>query len=574
MFIKTHIYKNTFRDSVYLMRLSSLVRGLAGVDGAEIIVGTDHNKKFLQAGGLWTEEIAAADANDLIIAVRAADQVVAEAGVKRVLEELNRAADRGSQTGEYVPRTFETAIKQLPGANLALISLPGRYVKREADKILDAGLHLMIFSDNVSLEDEVALKKKAVEKGLLVMGPDCGTAIISGVPLAFANEVQRGGIGIVAASGTGLQEVSTQIHNLGEGVSHGIGTGGRDIKAAMGGMMMLQGIKALQADPETKVIVLVSKPPEPVVAERLLAAAKDCGKPVVACFMGGDPARISAAGCIPAATLKEAAQIAVAVLRDKNIGPAGNVPVAAEEEIEAAKRKLKSGQRYLRALYSGGTLAYETIVILREALGVIHSNLAMEGGAVLADVYRSQGHTVIDFGEDEFTQGRLHPMIDPALRNQRLVAEADDPGTAVILFDLVLGYGAHPDPAGETARAVLLAREKAAAKGREIVFVASVCGTDDDFQDRSGQVAKLTGAGVTVLASNADAAMFARELLRREGEMGKIAELLRQGPKVINLGLEDFALNLKKKGEAVIHVRWSPPAFGNEGLLSLLHKLN
>jgi len=517
MFIRTHINKNTFRDSAYLMRLSSLVRGLEGVAGAEVVVGTDHNKKFLQAGGLWTEELAAAGTNDLIIVVRAFDLGVAEAGVKRVLDDLSRTADRGSHTGEYVPRSFETAIKQLPGANLALISLPGRYVKREADKILDAGLHLMIFSDNISLEDEVALKMKAVEKGLLVMGPDCGTAIISGVPLAFANEVHRGGIGIVAASGTGLQEVSTQIHSLGEGVSHCIGTGGRDIKAAVGGMMMLQGIKALQADPDTKVIVLVSKPPEPMVADKILAAAKECGKPVVACFIGGNPAKISAAGCIPAATLKEAAQIAVAVLRDKNIDPSGPVPAAAKEIIEAAKQKIGSGQCYLRALYSGGTLAYETMAILRDALSTVYSNLAMEGGAVLADVYRSRGHTVIDFGEDEFTQGRLHPMIDPTLRNQRLVAEAGDPETAVILFDLVLGYNAHPDPAGETARAVALAKEKAAAEGREIEFIASVCGTDSDPQGRGSQVAKLTEAGVTILASNADAALFVRELLRGEG---------------------------------------------------------
>jgi len=517
MYIRTHINKNTFRDSAYLMRLSSLVRGLEGVAGAEVVVGTDHNKKFLQAGGLWTEEMTAAGTNDLIIVVRAIDLGVAEAGVKRVLDDLSRPADRGSHTGEYVPRSFETAIKQLPGANLALISLPGRYVKREADKILDAGLHLMIFSDNISLDDEVALKMKAVEKGLLVMGPDCGTAIISGVPLAFANEVHRGGIGIVAASGTGLQEVSTQIHNLGEGVSHCIGTGGRDIKAAVGGMMMLQGLKALQADPDTKVIVLVAKPPEPLVAEKVLAAANACGKPVVACFIGAKPAKISAAGCIHAATLKEAAHIAVAVLRDKNVDPAGSVLAVAVEAVAAAKQKIGSGQRYLRALYSGGTLAYETMVILRDALVTVYSNLAMEGGAVLTDVYRSRGHTVIDFGEDEFTQGRLHPMIDPTLRNQRLVAEAGDPETAVILFDLVLGYGAHPDPAGETARAVASAREKAAANGRELVFIASVCGTDSDPQERACQVAKLAEAGVTILASNADAAFYTRELLRGEG---------------------------------------------------------
>ena len=257
--LKTTIYKNFFRDSVYLMRISSMIRELEGVEGAEVIVGTDHNKSFLEAGGLLTEEIEReASANDLVIAVRATTEELAEAAVEKALAELNREVEHDDSAGEYIPRTFDTALKHLPQANLGLLSIPGQHVRREADKILDAGLHLMIFSDNVSLEDEKALKEKARQKGLLVMGPDCGTAIINGSPQAFANEIRAGGVGIVAAAGTGLQEVSTLIHNAGEGITHGIGTGGRDLNGQVGGITMQMGLEALIV--RNQVIVIVPPP--------------------------------------------------------------------------------------------------------------------------------------------------------------------------------------------------------------------------------------------------------------------------------------------------------------------------
>jgi succinyl-CoA synthetase alpha subunit len=511
MFLKTFINKNIFRDSVYLMRLSSMIRGLDGVAGAEVIIGTDHNKKFLQVGGLWADELEAATASDLIIAVRTEDEQKADEAVARVLVELNKDVARENLQGDFVPRTFETARKQMPEVNLALISLPGRYVEREVNEILDAGLHVMIFSDNVSLEAEVAMKQKALEKGLLVMGPDCGTAIINGVPLAFANEVRHGSIGIVAAAGTGLQEVSAQIHNLGEGISHGIGTGGRDIKGAVGGIMMIQGLNALIADPATDVIVIVSKPPEQSVANKILAIAKESPKPVVINFVGSDPESIRNSGCEPAVTLKEAAWKAVAMLRKEPLTDAVFPDIKEEALVE--KRKLSATQRYLRGVFSGGTLAYETIAILKDALDGIYTNLSFEGGLPLQDVYKSQGHTIIDFGEDEFTQGRLHPMIDPSLRNQRIVGEAGDPETAVIMFDLVLGYNAHPDPAGEAVQAIREAKAIASAAGRHLIFISSVCGTGDDLQNRDQQVEKLRAENVRVLPSNADAAYWVKEIM-------------------------------------------------------------
>ncbi|HED24669.1 MAG TPA: acyl-CoA synthetase FdrA [Firmicutes bacterium] len=514
MALKSYIAKNTFRDSVYLMRLSNTVRNFEGVIEAEVIIGTDHNKKFLRSGGLWSEEIEKeAGANDLIIAVEAEDEEKAEKAIQEALEELNKEAERDNLQSEFIPRTFETAYKYMPGANLALLSIPGRYVEREANQILDQGLHLMIFSDNVPLEAEVSLKKKAQEKGLLVMGPDCGTAIINGVPLAFANEVRRGGIGIVAAAGTGLQEVSCLINNFGEGISQGIGTGGRDVKAEVGGITMLRGLELLAADKETKVIVIISKPPDDEVLDKVLDFAEKVEKPVVVNFLGGDPEKIRAAGCEPALTLKAAAQKAVRLVKEEEITAAVETASTDRELLEKAKSRLNKDQRYLRALYSGGTLAYEALLLMQNMKGKIHTNLSFGNAEKIEDVYKSREHTVIDYGEDEFTQGRLHPMIDPALRNTRIVEEAKDPETAVIMLDLVLGYNAHPDPAGSAVEAIREAKEAAEKDKRQIIFVTTVCGTDEDIQNRGEQVKKLEKEDVLVFPSNADAVSFINELL-------------------------------------------------------------
>ncbi|MFO8192352.1 MAG: acyl-CoA synthetase FdrA [Bacillota bacterium] len=514
MALKSYIAKNTFRDSVYLMRVSNNVRNFEGVIEAEVIIGTDHNKKFLRSGGLWSEEIEKeAGANDLIIAVEAEDDEKADKAIQKALEELNKEAERDNLQSEFVPRTFETAYKYMPDANLALLSIPGRYVEREANQILDKGLHLMIFSDNVPLEAEVSLKKKAQGKGLLVMGPDCGTAIINGIPLAFANEVRRGSIGIVAAAGTGLQEVSTLIHNYDEGISQGIGTGGRDVKAEVGGITMIQGLELLAEDNDTKVIVIISKPPDEEVLEKVLDVAGKIDKPVVVTFLGGDPAKIKAAGCKPALTLKEAAQLAVKLAGGREVRESAEIVSVEDGLLKEAKNNLNQNQRYLRALYSGGTLAYEALLLMENMKGKIYTNLAFKGVENIEDVYKSRENTVIDYGEDEFTQGRLHPMIDPGLRNTRIVEEAKDPETAVIMLDLVLGYNAHPDPAGSVIEAIREAREAVEKEKRQIVFVTTVCGTDEDIQKRDDQIEKLKKANVLVFPSNTDAVSFVVRLL-------------------------------------------------------------
>jgi hypothetical protein len=343
----------------------------------------------------------------------------------------------------------------------------------------------------------------------MMRGPDCGTAIINGVPLGFANAVRRGDIGLVAASGTGLQQVSCLIHMMGSGVSQAIGAGGRDLKSEVGGITMLHGLDALAKDPDTKVIVLISKPPAPHIADRLIEAAATIDKPVVINFLGAAQRDKIGDGLLAANTLEDAARQAVALSsagKDDGLGvPKG--PIASEG--------FAGGQRFVRALYTGGTFCYEALTLFDAARQPAYSNVPLRAEQTLADAWKSQDHTILDLGEDLFTRGRSHPMIDPRLRQDRVLKEAADPDVAVILFDIVLGYGSHPDPAGVMATSIVEARAIAERDGRAITFIGSVCGTDGDPQGLDGQVAMLREAGAILLPSNARAV---------EAALGLVAE--------------------------------------------------
>jgi succinyl-CoA synthetase alpha subunit len=396
--------------------------------------------------------------------------------------------------------------------------VPGKYAKREALKAINAGVHVLLFSDNVALEDEIDLKDKALAKGLLMMGPDCGTAIINGVALGFANVIEPGNIGVVAAAGTGLQEVTTLISKHGGGISQAIGTGGRDVKEAVGGRMMLAAIKALAADRSTEVIVLVSKPPAQSVLEKILGTVVTLDKPVVACFLGGK-ADVSQNGSLFAAqTLEEAAKAAVSLSRGEQ--PHAEPGTFGEEQFQsilaAETARFQTSQRYIRGLYTGGTLCYEALVIAGDSLPDLYSNTPMQPQQALEDPLKSQGHTFIDLGEDEFTRGRPHPMIEPGLRNERILAESHDPDVAVVLLDVVLGYGAHDDPAGIAASAVIRAKQQAQEAGRYLAVVASVCGTSQDPQHLETQIETLQQAGVLVMPSNAQAVKLAIQIVNRQ----------------------------------------------------------
>jgi len=451
-FVLNRVERGRYLDSVALMRLSRRLSALPGIEEASLMIGSPSNKALLREAGLLAAEGEQAGANDLVVAVRASDERLGREALQTAL-----SFERQVFHSESMPRTrgLASALDALPGANLALISVPGEFAMAEARKALNAGLHALVFSSGVPLEEERALKLVAREKRLLLMGPDCGTALIAGTPLAFANAVPRGDVGIVSASGTGLQEVSCLLARMGKGVSHGIGVGGRDLDERVGALATLDAIDALEQDAMTTTIVLISKPPAPHVAEQVLQRLARCRKKTVVCFLGLDRPGL-------APTLLAAAEM------------------AAGARIQDEKQQAGKSKGKVRALYCGGTLCSEAELIFRRR-GL-------------------KGHTFIDLGDDRYTRGRPHPMIDPEIRNAHVGAAAADPAVGVILLDVVLGYGAHADPAGILP--------KVSAK----TVVASVTGTDDDPQVRSRQVAKLREAGVLVAPSNAQAAELAASL--------------------------------------------------------------
>jgi FdrA protein len=512
MAVKVLIRKNTYFDSVTLMALSTKANQLAGVEQAVVAMGTEMNKGVLRNVGLLAPEAEAAGVGDLMIVVKAANDDRCGQALDEVQALFNqRGKAQGGAGATYA--TLESAARHVPEANLAIISVPGEHAAREARKALERDLHVMLFSDNMSVADEVALKNLAHDKGLLVMGPDCGTAILGGVGLCFANVVRRGNIGIVGASGTGSQEVSVRIHDFGGGITQLIGTGGRDLSEQVGGIMMIDGLRALAADEETKVIVLVSKPPARSVEKKVLAEIAGCGKPVVVCFLGGSEGAVLEAGGHFARTTKEAALKAV-ILGGKNEGEinkrALNLPLIAE-----IQQKLAPGQRYIRGLLCGGTLCDEMMHLALEKYPNVYSNIAKKPEHRLADVDRSVEHTFIDFGDDDFTRGRPHPMIDPSLRIERLLREAADPSVGVIVLDFILGFGSHPDPVGVTLPAIRQAKEQAEREGRHLEILGYILGTDSDTPSLSEQTQKLAAAGVTIASSCTNAGLLARGFVEK-----------------------------------------------------------
>jgi FdrA protein len=514
MALQTHVKPSEYRDSVTLMQTAQALLQLRGVSDAAVVMGTPANREILAGAALLTPEAAAARPDDLVIVVKAADDETAAQALAQAEEMLAvRVQQHGGSQFEVRAKSLASAVAAHPAANLAVISVAGRYAAQEARTALEQGLHVLLFSDNVPLVDEVALKRMALARGLFCMGPDAGSAIINGVGLGFANAVPRGSIGVVSASGTGLQGVTCGIARAGAGVSQAIGTGSRDLSEEVGGLTMSAGLAALQTDPDTDVIVLISKPPAEAVAARVLVEIGASDKPTIVCFLGADPRSVEAAGRLAATTLTQAAAMAAAAAGGAQPGAAvaaleaGSVDLIGLASTEQAR--LATGQRALRGLFAGGTFCYEAQLILRNLPEPVFSNAPIVQANKLTDGPRGGVHTCIDLGGDEFTQGRLHPMIDPSLRNRRIVQEALDPQTAVILLDLVLGYGAHPDPAGAIAGAIREARQLAADMGRHLVFVGSICGTEADPQRLSRQEATLRDVGVLVLPDNASAARLA-----------------------------------------------------------------
>ena len=501
-----HILPRTYRDSVTLMQLAATLARLPGIRNASASMATPASLDLLREAGTDVSAVQAGP-NDLLIMLEGEDAAVetALAEAQRLLSDRGGSEEQGERK-RMEPRSVAMALGETR-ASLAVISVPGEYAAAEALKSIHLGLNVMLFSDNVALADEVMLKREADARGLMVMGPDCGTAIIDGIPLAFANKVRRGSIGLVAASGTGLQQVTVLVDRMGGGITQAIGTGGRDLKTEVGGLSMLAGLRALAADPDTRVIVLISKPPAAQVAERILGEARAAGKPVVVNFLGADAQAMTRGNLHGAYTLEDAARVAVALSE-------GRAPMPADAMASAPVPKLAPGQRYIRGLYSGGTFCYEATLLLQTEFENVYSNTHVGRAKDLADAWHSKDHTLVDLGDDLFTRGRPHPMIDHRLRNERILREAADPEVAVILLDVVLGYGSHPDPAGEMRAAITRARDGARKGGREIAFVGHVCGTEADPQNLTRQSAALSGMGVLLATSNAQAVRLAARIAR------------------------------------------------------------
>lgn len=576
----TVIKKNSYQDSINLMLLTNSINTLHGVIKCSIMMGTDANKDIFRNSGLLTSEAESAAPSDMVIVVETSDEKVVENVLSETDKFLNDLAVKKKKNSVESVNSLEGAMEEMPNANVALFSIPGEYAADEIEKALDKGLHVFSFSDNISLEDEVRLKKKAHEKGLLLMGPDCGTGIISSIPIAFTNVVKPGNIGIVGASGTGIQEVTTIIDRLGGGVVHAIGTGGRDLSEAVNAITVRDAILGLENHEPTDVIVVISKPPAKKVRDEIVELLHSLTKPVVAIFLGEKPDHHEG-NVYLAHTLEETARIAVDL--------ANNRPVKANylEEIKYEVKTPLASDKTVKGLYSGGTLAAEAGMLISEALGL--GGLTKKEGYILD----AKGYEVMDLGDDIYTQGKPHPMIDPEVRIKKIREYANDESTGVILLDCVLGYGSHPDMAGALSGAIKEAIQTAKENGRELYFVATVCGTGHDPQSYEEALKTLRECGVLVEESNAKAVRLALKLKGIEfKEIDKnvvetnvekkalpevsdgVMELLNSKPRIVNIGLTSFTESILEYGGSTVQYDWKPVAGGNKKLIKILNLLS
>ena len=498
--LKNIVIENRYYDSATLMLLTNQVKNELKLSTSDIAImmATELNKRLMQESALLTDVGEKAHPGDMIVAIRSerSDEEI----LALITRFLQKRSNPSSATQEEIT-SVNDALHAYPESNFAVVSLPGIYAVRETRKLINAGKHVLLFSDNISIEDEVSLKELALSKDVLMMGPDCGTAIINGVGLGFANLVRPGRIGIVAASGTGLQEVATLISNAGGGISQAFGTGGRDIKDKVGGLMMLYAIDLLEKDDQTDVIVVVSKPPESGVLQKLIKRIAELSKPVVACFLGADRAVFEGTNIHPARTLSEAATCALSLIGK-------DVQALFQAELPEERRATCNPDGKIRAIYCGGTLAYETLLMLQSHGLTVYSNLA-KGAYHLSHKDSSQEHSVLDMGEDEFTLGKPHPMIDPTARSERLRQEALDPQVSILMADVELGYGSHDQAAdilADDVKAIL-------AKRPDLTVIAIICGAQDDYQGYAQKKALLQSAGALVPFSNAQGVQYALKLL-------------------------------------------------------------
>lgn len=578
--LHTIIKENTYQDSIVLMLLSNKLSAIDGINQVSIMMGTPANKDIFKSSGLGTEELEAAKPNDIIIVVDTENEEKVEEVNQEVEAELKgKGESEGQSQKQNEASNWNRALELANNPNLALISIPGQYAAMEAETALKNNLNVFMFSDNVAKEDEVRLKEMAHDKGLLVMGPDCGTGIIHSLPLAFTNTVNEGDIGVVGASGTGIQEVTTIIDREGKGVTNAIGTGGRDLSTEVGAITMLDSIKALNADPKVKVITVISKPPAKEVEEKVLNLLRNIEKPIVTLFLGSKP-EYTEANIHHAYTLEEAARVSVQLSN----GETPQFSTAIQSDINI---KFADNQDGVKGYYSGGTLASEAAMLLKDTLGDNSDAETPEGFS-----YKGGHHEIIDLGDDIYTQGRPHPMIDPSKRIEMLEQSADDPSTAIIMLDNVIGYGSHDDMANELAPTIQKVLDKAQSEGRSLAVLTTVVGTEHDHQGYDKQVNILKEAGAIVCETNNQMVTTALHLLGKDVEQPqletksfeaesvdltvdeKVLNLINMKPSVINIGLKSFTEAIQANDAQVVQFNWQPIAGGDEKLMKVLQFLN
>lgn len=519
--IGVDIRKKQYYDSVFLMGVNQKLSSAKDVVQTAVLMGSDKNKILLKNMGVLEQTFEDAGPNDLIIAIAGTNQEAVNAALKMV-DGILHGIDERKPESQY--HNLREGLDQLPDANLAVFSIPGEYIPHEAQKALDAGLNLFIFSSNVSMGDELRLKKLADAKGLLVMGPDCGTSLIGGIGIGFANVVRQGEIGVIGASGTGLQEFTAQVHNAGYGISHAIGTGSNDVKDVIGGITSFAALEALENDPSTKVIAFVSKPLGEEMIKKLAARIATCVKPVICCFLGLDsdlqlPKESDRVVCI----IDEAVNESILAIQPDFTKEGFTLT---PEEIGWCERECglwNVEQKFLRGVFAGGTFTYQSQQVLRDAGVPVFSNAPLAGAFKLVDPDISRGHTIVDMGEENYTLGKPHPMISGALRIDRIKREAKDPEIAILFIDFILGFNASMDPVGELLDSIIYAQKLVESREGHLTIVASMCGTDRDPQDMAMQSQLLEQQGVYVFNSNARAALFCANLI----QLGK--ELINDG---------------------------------------------
>jgi len=574
------VIKDSYQDSINLMLLTNEINDIDGVNKGQVMMATDANKDMLKTADLYTDEVEEAGANEMAIVVDADDESIVDDVLETVNTFLEDLSSGNEEDGLSEVDNWDEALDGMDNANLALVSIPGEYAADEIERGLDNDLNVFSFSDNVALEDEVRLKKKAHEKGLLLMGPDSGTGVISSVPLAFTNVSTPGNIGMVAASGTGIQEAATIINDLGGGLVHAIGTGGRDLHEDVGGITTLDAIAALDEHDPTDVILVISKPPAKEVRDKVIQSLQSLSKPAVAIFLGEKPTEHEGNVAL-AYTLEEAARTAVDLANGEEVKESYSQPLDFEVEETLPEGKTVKG------LYSGGTLANEAATLITDALDL--GEIESDDGFIL----NTNGFEVMDLGDDVYTQGRPHPMIDPGVRVDKLEEVLEDESTGVILLDVVLGYGSHADMAGALAPSIKEALTEAEESGRELHVIGSIVGTEQDPQGLEDARQTLEDAGVVVAPSNEQAIRYALKLMGKEVEFPKKSfvdydgekaelpavsettkDLMNDPPRVINIGIQSFTEPIQEFGGEALQFNWQPRAGGNKKLIRILNELD